>query len=1239
LQTRSTPVAVLAAVIAAPCLTSASTAQIQPHPGMLRYPDVSKTHIVFAYANDLWLVPRDGGLATPLASPPGAEGFPKFSPDGQTIGFMGNYEGGRDLYTIPVAGGVPTRVTHHPFGENLCGWTPDGRLLYFGNGFGGLMRQTQLFTVGAAGGLPERLPVPYGANGAISHDGKWLAYTPHSRDFSTWKRYRGGMATDIWLFNLQDMSARKITDWEGTDTLPMWHGRDLYYLSDAGPEHRLNLWSYDTTSGEREQLTDFDDYDVKWPSIGPGPTDRGEIVFQNGSDLFLYDLRTNTARVIEVTIPGDRPTIRPKRVDASELARWWHISATGKRAVVEARGDIWTLPAEHGSPRNLTRTNGVAEREPCWSPDGRWIAYFSDATGEYELYITQSDGKGETRQLTDGSATFYEDPVWSPDSEHITFSDKTGRLHLYTIESGETKLVYKEPWGEAGRPSWSHDSRWLAYAKSSESMPITAIWLYNLETDEHHQVTSGVFPDSSPTFDRKGEYLYFTSNRSFSPTYSDLDTTFIYNQSQVLIAVPLTSEIESPYLAKSDEEEWDEEEEEEEAVDEAAEESEEDAEAGEAEEEGEEEAEEAEPTEAVDDGVSGTWEGTLTGADLPPGFTFTMNLWLDAEGNVTGNVGTDMGGGSIEATYDAASGVLEGTITTDEGDAAELRATISGSSISGTVTLQGQIIEFSGTRTSVASAEDKEKAKADEADAEAKETAEIEIEGFERRAMMLPVSNGGFTDLTVNHKNQLLYVRFKPGGPPEIMLFDITDDKKQEKSVAKGAGGYEMSADGKKIIVLRGGGGSIQNASAGATGKNVVTRGMTVTIDPREEWRQLFVEAWRLQRDYFYVDNMHGVDWSEVRAHYEKMLDDCVTREDLSYVIREMISELNIGHAYYFGGDVEDEPRENVGMLGVDWELVDGAYRIKGICEGAPWDVDARNPLREPGVGVKEGHYLLAVNGVPVDTTKDPWAAFVGLAGRTITITVSEKPELDDEARDVVVKPLSNEVNLRYREWIEKNRAHVEAKTGGKVGYIHVPDTSINGQNNLVRQYVGQIDKAALIIDERWNGGGQVPSRFIEMLNRPVTNYWARRDAKDFKWPPDAHHGPKCMLINGLAGSGGDLFPWYFREAGLGPLIGTRTWGGLVGISGNPQLIDGGGVTVPTFGFYERDGTWGVEGHGVDPDIEVIDDPALMCNGGDPQLDAAIGLMLEEVERFPYVPPQRPAAPDRSGMGIRPEDR
>jgi len=414
---------------------------------------------------------------------------------------------------------------------------------------------------------------------------------------------------------------------------------------------------------------------------------------------------------------------------------------------------------------------------------------------------------------------------------------------------------------------------------------------------------------------------------------------------------------------------------------------------------------------------------------------------------------------------------------------------------------------------------------------------------------------------------------------------------------------------------------------------------MRVVLQPRAEWKQVFHDAWRIYRDFFYDPHMHGVDWPAVREHYGKMLEDCVSREDVSFLIREMISELNVGHAYYWGGSTDRGPSVTTGMLGCDFELDSGAYRIKKIHAGAPWDADARGPLSQPGVDVKEGDYLLAVNGVALDAREDPWVAFQGLADKVVTITVSDKPEMDDEARDVVVELLSRDGNLRFRDWIEKNRAYVAEKTGGKVGYIYVPDTGTNGQSELFRQFYGQLDRQALIIDERWNGGGQVPNRFIELLNRPATNYFARRDGNDAPTPGVAHQGPKCMLINGLAGSGGDMFPALFRIAGLGKLIGMRTWGGLVGISGNPRLIDGAFVTVPTFAYYELDGTWGIEGHGVDPDIEVIDDPALMVNGQDPQLDAAIAHMLEEIKRNPYVPPKRPPYPDRSGMGIAEEDK
>lgn len=1087
----------------------APQANIKPHSGMMRYPDISATHIVFTYANDLWLVPREGGVALPLASPPGAETFPRFSADGRTIAFVGNYDGNRDLYTIPVEGGLPHRVTHHPSAEFLCDWTADGKLLFATNGLAGLGRQRQLFLVPARGGLPAKLPVPYGEDASLSADGQWLAYTPHTTLFSTWKRYQGGMATDIWLFDLKSLRSKKITDWAGTDGVPMWHGEKLYYLSDQGAEHRLNIWVYDVKTGRRQQVTRFREYDVKWPSIGPGPKGGGEIVYQYGSELQTLDLSTGKTRTVEVRIPGDRPTLRARAVDASRFIEGWSISSTGKRAAVEARGDIWTLPAKDGTPRNLTRTSGVAERDPAWSPDGRWIAYFSDKTGEYELYITQSDGRGETKALTKDGKAFRWMPRWSPDSRHILFGDKTGSLFLYTLASGQTKLVDRDNRDIRLSASWSPDSRWLVYARNDDRSQQGVLWFYNVETGEKRSVTSGMFNDVQPVFDRKGDYLYFISNRNFRPTYEDFGTTWIYTGSEMLMAAPLRKDVKYPYAPKVDEE---------------------------------------------------TWSEPKT-EDKPR----------------TGQI-------SLEREAPQAQGGAP----------------------------------------------------------KAPERVTIDFDGFEARVIALPVRPGRFSGLSVNDRNQLIFARIPVAGAEDgagIKLFDINDEKREEKMVAAGASSYDLSADGKKLLVIRGNAATIQDAAPGAQGEAVVTSGMTAMIDPREEWRQLFNDAWRIERDFFYDPNMHGVDWVKVREQYAPMLADCVSREDVSYVIGEMIAELNVGHAYYFGGDVESQPSVSVGMMGVDFALENGAYRITNIYQGAAWDTDARNPLTQTGGQVKVGDYLLAVNGVPMDTDRDPWAAFQGLADRTVTLTVSDKPQRDSTAREVAVRLTGSDSHLRYRAWIERNRAYVEKQSNGRIGYIYVPDTGTGGQSDLVRQLVGQRGKEALIIDERWNGGGQIPTRFIELLNRPVTNYWARRDGNDFRWPPDSHQGPKAMLINGLAGSGGDAFPWYFRQAGLGKLIGTRTWGGLVGISGNPGLIDGGRVTAPTFAFYRKDGTWGIEGYGVDPDIEVVDDPALMVNGGDPQLDAAIKHLQEELKRNPYVAPKRPAYPDRSGAGVDRRDR
>jgi tricorn protease len=1102
---------------------------VEPHAGMLRFPDVSATDIVFVYANDVWLVPRSGGEAVPLASPPGQESYPRFSPDGNTIAFVGNYDGNYDLYTLPVSGGAPPfRVTHHPTREVLTEWTPDGKsLIFVAYGMKDYPRAVELFTVSAGGSLPEKMPVPYGMNARISPDGTWLAYTPYAADNRTWKRYMGGMASDVWLFNLKNFTSKKITDWEGTDSQPMWNGDRVYYLSDDGPSHRLNIWVYDMQAGERRQVTSYKDYDVKWPSIGPGYDGAGEIVFQYGPELRLLDLKTEQDRAVTVTIPGDRPRIRVQSVDGKDFITGGDISSTGQRAVFEARGDVWTVPAKKGSPINLTRTSGVAEREPAWSPDKKWIAYFSDAAGEYNLYVTKSDGSGGERKLTDRKSGFMSNLSWSPDSKWLSFWDETNTLFILNVEKAETRTVAQNQTQWQGATSWSSDSNWLAFVLQDWLVEPSSIWLYNLEKNEKHKVTSGLFNTSMPAFDREGKYLYYVSQMDFTqPMYEDIGTTWIYANTGRLCVVPLSADSLSPVAPKIDEEKWDE---------------------GKSEKDGDKAA--------------------------------------SKEGKDSGK------------KSEAKKGEKE-------------------------------------------SEESKDKKKP--------EPVKIDLAGFEQRTVLLPVEKGSFSRLCVNNDGKLIYMRRPlvtsdedeaPSGT--IHILDLDDDKEKEKTVLEGVSGFAMSADGKKLLVVKEKAFAIVSAEADQKMDSPLpTSGLRSDVDPRAEWRQMFNDAWRYERDFFYAPNLHGVDWEAVRKQYEPMLEDCASREDVGYVIGEMIAELNVGHAYYWGGDVEKAPTVSVGLLGCDFELHDGAYRISRILEGGPWDGDARGPLGQPGVKVKVGDYVLAVNGAPIDAGKDPWASFQGMAGRTVKITVSEEPKITSKAREVIVELLPSDSDLRYRAWVEKNRAYVEKKSNGKVGYIYVPDTGVQGQNELVRQYFGQLAKDALIIDERWNGGGQVPTRFVELLNRPVANYWAvRYGKKPGPWPMDANHGPKCMLINGLAGSGGDYFPYWFRKAGVGKLIGTRTWGGLIGISGNPNLIDGATVTVPRFAFYEIDGTWGVEGHGVDPDMEVIDDPALMVGGKDPQLDAAIDYMLEEVAKHPFRVVPVPPFPDRSGMGLREEDK
>lgn len=1108
----------------------------RPPAGMLRHPAISAEYIAFGYATQLWIAPRDGGIARPVASPAGSALFPAFSPDGRHIAFLANYDGQRDIHVIPTEGGVPRRLTTHPGQKHIHGWSRDGEsVVYSTTFFSGNGRYAELFKVAATGGTPEKLPVPYGVNATFSPDGREMAYMPHSRDFRTWKRYAGGRASNLWIFHLEDHTSEQITTWEGTDTLPMWHGDAVYFLSDKDEPWRLNIWRLDRTTGARERITDFAQHDVRFPSLGPGTGGGGEIVFQLGQKLKVLDLATRETRVVDVEIPGALPKIRPRVIDASGHIENRSLSPTGARVIVEARGDLWSLPARRGSARNLTRTRGTAEREPAWSPDGKWILHSSDATGEYHLHLIRADGTGEPRRITADHETYWENPRWAPDGKRFVVTDKSQRIWYGEVpEDGAEPAPLREIGFNPGhrwiRLDWSPDSRWIVYSRTEDdgrfTLSTSALWAVEVETGETHRLTGGMFSASSPAFDPKGEFLAFTAASEFSePQYEDIGTTFVYHRTGRIVLVPLRDDIASPLLPKSDEE--------------------------------------------------------------------------DATETENENGNGENGNGEE-----------------DNGEAAE---------------------------TPESEGNDQEEKEEEE------ERMDFHWEGFERRAILLPIERGNFGTLAFNEGRQLLYQRMtgnrRWGGESRLQLFDPFKEDPSEETVIDAILGFSLSADRKKALVTRRGAMAVIDAAANQQWEHPVdTSTMRQRVAPREEWAQILRDAWRRHRDFFYVENMHGVDWDQVWEDYSALLPYLSSRGDLQFVIGEMIGELNAGHAYVWGGDFADEPEVAVGSLGADfaWTQHDGAwgYRIERIHTGGPWDYDARGPLSQPGLDVSEGDFILALNGVPLDAGFDPWAALAGLADQVVTLRVASSPHRDaEDARDLVTRTLRGDRALRYRAWVESNRRHVEERGGGRVGYIHVPSTAVDGQNELFRQYFGQRGKEALLIDERWNAGGQLPHRFVELLNRPFQSYWARRDGKDWATPADGFSGPMAMLINEISGSGGDAFPHFFRENGLGKLIGMRTWGGLIGITGVPNLIDGGYTAVPTFGIYSPEGRWIIEGYGVAPDIEVVDDPALMVDGGDPQLDAAIDHLLGELERNPFVPPDRPAPPDRSGFGIDPEHR
>lgn len=1094
------------------CAAPPSQGEFSPSAVLLRTPDISQTQVVFRYAGDLWLAPREGGTASRLTSAEGRESLPKFSPDGTKVAFMADYDGSNEIYVISTAGGAPERLTFHPGSETLAEWHPSGdSVLFFSSEESGIARAPKVFRVSLDGGQPSALPIPYGTFAAIDPSGAWLAYTPLTRENRTWRRYRGGMAQDIWLFNLETAASVRVTDDPGTDRLPMWNGSKLVFQSDRGDRGIANLFEFDPATNETRALTSLATSGARFPSIGPK-----DVVFEQNGGLFRFDLETEEIARITVSIPGDRPSVRPVTRDLSDVIEETSISRTGKRVAAEARGDIFSVPVEEGITRNLTRTSGIAERAPSLSPDGMWVAYWSDRSGEYELTLRHADGStfdgadehGE-RRLTATGGDWKSEPRWSPNSEKIAWSTQNGDVRLVNVADGPDAApidVTTAQFPGYVDVSWSPDSAWLAWSSTAKDSRLDALFLFSVDEKATHQVTSALFDDSEPVFSRCGEWLFFHSSRAFDPTYADLDGTWIYQDSRQLMGVPLHADVEIP------------------------------------------------------------WEPT---------------------------------------------NVEEETETDEDDDGQE----------------SGDEDDSDG--------DDEDESESGDEDEDENEPIRIDIDGFEARVLALPVDSGIFGALTGVDGGVLFALLNEDEESGDLFHFDLESYDDDPEKIIGPFQSYRLTADGTKLAVTMDDKlGVVDLAPGQKLDETVSFDGVRGRFDPREEWTQMIHDIHRLYRDWFYDETMHGVDWDGQRDRMLSALKDATSREDVHFLIGEMLAELNVGHAYNRGprgGFGRAENVAPVGLLGADWTPVETGFEVKRIL-GSPNETDGRGPLHGRA---QAGDVLIAIDGLPVDPARSIHEHLIGAAGRVVALTFAS----EGGGRDELVEPIRSERSLRYRDWVAAKRAFVHETTGGKVGYVHVPSTGIDGQTELYRQFLAERTRKALIIDERWNSGGQIPTRFIELLARRPTNAWAMRDGKVFEWPEVYHDGPKTMLINHSAGSGGDAFPWYFRQRGLGPLIGTRTWGGLVGISGNPALIDGASPSVPTFGFFELDGTWGVEGHGVDPDIEVIDDPALMTKGEDPQLDRGILEMLQAMEAWPYASTTRPAPPNRAGAGLPDSDK
>lgn len=1074
---------------ALPLRPEAEGASAPPEARLLRYPDIHGDFVVFVYAGDLWRVPVAGGPALRLTTHQGLELFPKISPDGRWIAFSAEYTGSRQVWVMPSWGGPPRQLTFYTdvgpmpprggYDDWILGWSPDGRVLVRMNRTPWGERMGRYFLVDPAGGLETPLELPEGGGASFSPDGKRLAYCPVDREFRTWKRTRGGRAQDVWIFDLDARKSRRITDDPGTDNFPMWAGGTIYFTSDR--RGTLNLYAYDLASGATRQLTSFDEYDVLWPSLGPDA-----IVFMNGGYLYRMDLSGGEPVRIPITLGADLAATVPRFQDLRDFVAGGDLSPSGARAVLDARGDLFTVPAKDGATRNLTDTQGVRERNAAWSPDGKWIAYVSDATGEYEIYVRPQDGRGEPRRLTRNGDVWLFAPAFSPDSRKLAFGDRRHRLRVVDVENGEIVDVDRGVREDLDVYRWSPDGAWIAYEKSHETR-LPGIAVFSLASRRSFPLGDGQTADWDPVWSADGKHLFFLSNRDYQPVFSAYEFDYLYPRATRVYAAALDPAAPPLFPPRSDEEK-----------------------PGPA---------------AKDDGKPGQAEP---------------------------------GGGK-----DAPKSPLV-----------------------------------------------------------------VEPLGFTARTIALPGPKAGtYQDLACSSQ-AVFYVRTDDAGERALWRFDL-DERKEEK-VLDGVQRFTLSADGKKLLYKAGKDWGIADAKAGlkAGDGRLELSGLAMKLDPRAEWTQMFSDGWRIVRDWFYDPKLHGVDWQGMRERYGALLPFVAHRADLDFLFGEMVGELEAGHTYVASGDEPRVPRVPGGMLGCELAAdATGRYRIAKIYAGENWDASWRSPLTEPGVDVREGEYLLAVDGRDLTTADNPYRLLENKADKPVVLTVAAAAD-PRSGRDVTVRPVASELNLRYLDWVRGRMALVEKLSGGRVGYIHLPDTSTPGNRMLQKLFYAQASKPALIVDDRYNGGGFIPDRMMEYFTRRTLAWWARRGLESMRSPGFAHDGPKAMLINAYSSSGGDALPYFFRKQGLGPLIGTRTWGGLIGLSGNPDLVDGGSLQVPTFRLYDDRGRWTVENEGVAPDIEVIDLPEARIAGGDPSLEKAVEVLLEELEGRPFVEPPVPVPPD-----------